>query len=135
MTASPTPEHNFDTEIVVHGQDEFWHRKYGYDEDGRVVRIAQAEDVAQTGEATDVHLPSPSYWPLVLASGLPFIGWGLIFNLWICVPGAVLLLVGIYGWVFEPADDPDAAHGHHDDDDHDDPSDGAAAELEEATNG
>ena len=132
MTASPTPEHNFDEEIVVHGQDEFWHRKYGYDEDGKVVRIATAADVAQTGERTDVHLPSPSYWPLVLAAGLPFIGWGVIFNLWLCVPGGLLVGIAAYGWIFEPADDPDAAHGHHDDDGHDEPPGDDAAELEEA---
>ena len=132
MTASPTPEHNFDEEIVVHGQDEFWHRKYGYDEDGKVVRIATAADVAQTGERTDVHLPSPSYWPLVLAAGLPFIGWGVIFNLWLCVPGGLLVGMAAFGWIFEPADDPDAAHDHHDDDGHDEPPGDDAAELEEA---
>ena len=31
------------------------------------MRIAETEDVAQKGDATDVHLPSPSYWPLVVA--------------------------------------------------------------------
>ena len=45
--------------------DEFWHRKYGEDENGRLVRIAETEDVVQKGDATDVHLPSPSYWPIV----------------------------------------------------------------------
>ena len=34
---------------------------------------------------TDVHLPSPSYWPIVLAFGLPLLGYGLIYNLWLCV--------------------------------------------------
>ncbi len=29
---SPTPEHNFDVIPEVHGQDDFWHRKYGEDE-------------------------------------------------------------------------------------------------------
>ena len=38
-------------------------------------------EVAQPGDGTGVHLPSPSYWPLVLAVGLPLIGYGLIFNL------------------------------------------------------
>jgi cytochrome c oxidase subunit 1 len=114
MTASPVPEHNFDTDIEVHGLDEFWHRKYGFDEDHKVVRLASAEDVAHKGDATNVHLPSPSYWPLVIALGLPLIGYGLIFNLWICVPGAILTLAGIFGFVLEPPDDPDA-HAHHGD--------------------
>ena len=34
MTASPVPEHNFDETIVVTQQDEFWHRKWGRDEEG-----------------------------------------------------------------------------------------------------
>ena len=123
MTASPVPAHNFDSEIHVTRQDEFWHRKWGYDADGKVVRIARAADVAHDGSATGVHLPSPSYWPLVLALGLPLVGYGLIFNLWITGVGALVILLAIYGWVFEPPDDPEAhAHGDH----HaEDPSDGA----------
>ena len=76
------------------------------------MRIAATEDVVQKGDATDVHLPSPSYWPIVLAFGLPFIGYGLIFNLWLCRPRrASCVVAGIYGWVLEPSDDPDAGHG------------------------
>ena len=115
MTASPTPEHNFDELPVVEEIDEFWHRKYGHDDRGRLVRIAATEDVVQTGDATDVHLPSPSYWPLVMAAGFPLIGYGLIFNLWWAVPGVLLVVVAIFGWVFEPSTDPDAGH-HHDED-------------------
>ncbi len=63
MLPSPTPAHNFDEIPTVTQLDEFWHRKYGEDESGRTVRIAETEDVAQKGDATDVHLPSPSYWP------------------------------------------------------------------------
>jgi cytochrome c oxidase subunit 1 len=76
------------------------------------VRVAATEDVAQTGTAKNVHLPSPSYYPLVIGFSLPIIGYGLIFNFLICIPGAILLLWGVYGWVFEPADDPDVPHGH-----------------------
>jgi cytochrome c oxidase subunit 1 len=123
MTASPTPEHNFDEEIEVEGLDEFWHRKYGYDEDNNVVRIAATEDVTQDGSATDVHLPSPSYYPIVLALGFPIISYGLIYSLWLCIPGAALLVYGMVGWIFENPDDPNAAHGHHDDDHHDDGDD------------
>ena len=129
MVPSPVPEHNFDEQPVVEEFDEFWHRKYGHDENGRLVRIAKTEDVVQLGDATGVHLPSPSYWPLVLALGFPLIGYGLIFNLWWAVPGTVLVIAGIYGWVMEPSTDPDAGHGHDDHgDDHDDPA-AAAAEL------
>ncbi len=125
ITPNPTPVHNFDEVPVVESLDEFWHRKYGTDEDGRVVRVASAEEVCQAGTATGVHLPSPSYWPLVFAVGLPFIALGLIFNLWLTVPGGLLVLMSLYAWVFEPVDDPDAGH-----DDHHGP-DGEAAEADE----
>ncbi|MGI9624544.1 MAG: cytochrome c oxidase subunit I [Acidimicrobiales bacterium] len=124
MTASPVPEHNFDEVIVVERQDEFWHRKWGRDEDGRVVRRATSEEVAQDGSNTDVHLPSPSYFPLIAALGLPIIGYGLIYNLWLCLIGGLLVGGGIYGWALEPADDPNVAHDHDHDDDGDDDDDG-----------
>jgi len=129
---SPTPEHNFDETPTVSGTDEWWHRKYGYDDDGNVVRIATIEEAAQPGTATDVHLPSPSFWPLVLAVGMPLIGYGLIFNLWLCVPGALLTAGALYAWALEPADDPDAGHDDHDDHDGDGDGDGETAELDDA---
>ncbi|MXZ29458.1 MAG: cytochrome c oxidase subunit I [Acidimicrobiia bacterium] len=118
MTASPTPAHNFDRDITVTRPDEFWHRKWRIGPDGEVKRIARAADVAHDGSATDVHLPSPSYWPVVVALGLPLVAYGLIYNLWITGLGALLILGGLYGWVFEPPDDPEA-HDHHDDHDAD----------------
>ena len=125
---SPTPPHNFDVIPTITALDDFWHRKYGEDDAGRLVRIAATEDVSQKGDATGVHLPSPSYWPIVLAFGLPFIAWGLIFNLWFCVLGAICVVAGIYGWVMEPSTEPDADHGPHQDPPSD--LDDSAAEAE-----
>jgi cytochrome c oxidase subunit I len=130
MIPSPTPEWNFDEVPVVEEFDEFWHRKYGHDENGRLVQIATADEVAQKGTAENVHLPSPSYWPLVLSLGLPLVGYGLIFNLWWALPGAILVIAGIFGWIMEPSTDPDA--GHHDDHDHHgDDHDPSAVALEQ----
>ncbi len=127
MIPSPTPEYNFAEIPVVEEFDEFWHRKYGHDENGRLVRIAKTEDVVESSDPVTVHLPSPSYWPLVLALGMPLVGYGLIFNLWWAVPGVILIVAGIYGWVMEPATDPDGGHGH--DDHHDEPDEPDATEL------
>jgi len=131
-TASPTPVHNFDIDPVVEYQDDWWHRKWGKDEDGNIVRIAYPDDIAQDGSATGVHLPSPSYWPLVLSFSLPIIGYAVIFTLWLLIPAAIMFLLGFMGWALEPVDDPEAAHDHdHDDHDHDDDGDdhdGAAAD-------
>jgi cytochrome c oxidase subunit 1 len=135
MVQSPTPAHNFDVTPTVHGLDEFWHRKYGEDENGRLVRIAATEDVVQPGDPTGVHLPSPSYWPIVLSFGFPWVAWGLIFNLWLCVPGAICILAGIYGWILEPSTEP-SAEAPHDEPTPDAPSgdetSGEAAATEEA---
>ncbi|MFB0927837.1 MAG: cytochrome c oxidase subunit I [Acidimicrobiales bacterium] len=121
-TASPTPVHNFDVEPTVEFQDDWWHRKWGENEEGKIVRKAYPADIAQDGSATDVHLPSPSYWPLVLSLSLPVIGYSVIYTFWLMIPAGALFLAGFLGWALEPADDPEAAHGHADhghDDDHD----------------
>jgi cytochrome c oxidase subunit I len=112
MTASPVPAHNFDEVPTVSHLDEFWTRKYGEDATGKVVRIHTAEEVTQKGDATDVHLPSPSYFPLLAAVALPIIGYGLIFNLGLAAVGGVVLVLAVYGWGYEPADDPEAHHAH-----------------------
>jgi cytochrome c oxidase subunit 1 len=133
MLPSPTPEHNFDEVPTVESQDEWWHRKYGYDEDHNVIRIATVEEAAQKGDAVGVHLPSPSFWPLVVALGLPLIGYGIIFNLWLCVLGGLLTGGAIYAWALEPVDDPDADHGHSDDhSDDDDDGDAVAVGADDA---
>ena len=131
---SPVPEHNFDYVPVVSDVDDFWHKKYQPDETGKLRRIAYGNDIAQIGDQHP-HLPSPSYWPIVLAMGMPLIGFGLIYNLWIAGIGLLLLVGSMFGWTLEPATDPDAGHGHghdghgdHDDDhgggNHDDSPDG-----------
>ena len=132
MVPSPVPAHNFDESPTVSHLDEFWHRKYGENADGKVVRVATGAEVAQKGDATNVHLPSPSYWPLVSAAALPIIGYGLIFNLGLAAVGGVLFVLSVFGWGYEPADDPEAHHGHgsgghddgHDGDGHDEDGDG-----------
>jgi cytochrome c oxidase subunit 1 len=130
MVPSPVPEHNFDEIPTVSELDEFWHRKYGHNEEGRLVRIAETDEVVQKGTATGVHLPSPSYWPIVLSAGLPFIGYGVIYNLGWAVLGGILVIAAIWGWVMEPSTDPDADHGHHDEEHDGDAGDGATAELQ-----
>jgi cytochrome c oxidase subunit 1 len=114
MTPSPTPVYNFDPIPTVTRVDDFWYRKYGETKDGKLVRIASTAEVAQ--QRTDgkgIHLPSPSYWPIVLAFGLPIVAYGIIFSLWLALIGGIVVLGAIYGWIMEPPDDPDAAHDGH----------------------
>ena len=112
---SPTPEHNFDYVPVVTDIDDFWHKKYQPDENGKLRKVADGNEIAQKGDQHP-HLPSPSYWPIVLAAGLPLIALGLIYNLWVSGIGLVLLLGAMFGWSLEPATDPNAGHDDHGDD-------------------
>ena len=100
----------------------------GETEDGRLVRIAATEDVTQSAEGEhNVHLPSPSYWPLVLAVSLPIMGYGLIFNHLLIAVGAGVLLASMFGWSLEPHTASDA--------DYDPPPPQGGAELEVSTHG
>ena len=113
---SPPPHYNFAEIPVVHSRDEWWHHKYQEDEQGNVVPVlagaAQAPEVAHGGgdghgDAHDdghgIHLPSPSYLPLIAALGFPFIAVGLIYDYALVPVGVTLLIVGLYGWAMEPA--------------------------------
>jgi len=131
MTPSPTPAYNYEPIPTITRVDDFWYRKYGEDANGDLVRIAATEDVAQKRADHPIHLPSPSYWPFVLALGLPVIGYGLLYTRWLCIVGGLIVVAAIYGWALEPPDDPDAVHGDdHGPDDHS--AEGDAAAIGEA---
>ncbi|MEQ9163222.1 MAG: cytochrome c oxidase subunit 4, partial [Ilumatobacter fluminis] len=131
MTSSPPKEINFDRTPVVSHLDEFFHRKYE-DKDGdhkSYEQVMTAEEVMAIEEANaedDVHLPSPSYWPIVLAFGLPIMAYGVIYNILMIVVGAAIVLLAMFGWALEPATAPDS--------DYDPPSEGGT-DLELSTHG
>jgi cytochrome c oxidase subunit 1 len=106
MTTNPPKEHNFDAIPTVHHLDEFFHRKYTEDGNGVLVKTTTAEEILALQEANadkHIHMPSPSYWPLVLALGLPISAYGVIFSLPIAVFGGVIILFGAFGWGLEPS--------------------------------
>jgi cytochrome c oxidase subunit 1 len=112
---SPPPEYNFAEIPVVHALDDFWHRKYVEDKEGRLVPVpAGAQEAA--GHATEgyggggsgddhgIHMPSQSYMPLIAAIGLPIVGWGITFEqYWLAIVGGVVTFVGLYAWALEPS--------------------------------
>ena len=105
---SPPPPYNFARVPQVHALDDFWHRKYAEDPAGKPVPVpAGASDHADDSHGDDdshgIHLPSPSYFPLIAAAGIPLIGFGLIYDVAIVAVGAVVTIVGLYGWALEPA--------------------------------
>lgn len=110
---SPAPAYNFAVEPVVTNLDDFWHQKYYEDEEMRPVKVPDAPkvNVAETPEAAAaIHLPSPSYWPLIVALGLFILGYGLIYHWLFIALGATLVVGALYGWGLEPSTEPG---GHH----------------------
>ncbi len=133
MTTSPPKEHNFDQIPTVTHLDEFFHRKYedrGEGDHHDFVQVATAEEIMADQEANadaHIHLPSPSYWPILLAFGLPVMAYGVIFNLILIPVGALIVLLSVFGWSLEPHT---AAP-----DDYDPPAPPSGSELEVAGNG
>ena len=105
---SPPPVHNFDEVPIVTHRDEFWHRKYAEDEAGIAIPIpAGASDEhgadAHAGGHGHIHLPDPSYWPVVMTASVLPIGYGLVFvTPWLIALGVVWMVVGMFGWIIEP---------------------------------
>ncbi len=118
-TTSPPPHYDFAEIPVIHSRDDFWHQKYREDDQGNVLPpVAGAAVDAPTGGHGDahgehegghgdIHMPSPSYFPLIAALGLPVIAIGLIYDYALIPVGAALLVIGVYGWALEPATEED----------------------------
>ena len=115
MTSSPPPEYNFAEIPVVTHRDEWWHRKYTEDDEGRLVKLAPSPESTipprrDPAQPHNIHMPSPSYWPFVLALGLPIIGYGFVFQYWWLLGiGALISFFGLNAWTSEPASE----EGHH----------------------
>ncbi len=108
-TTSPPQVHNFDEIPSVHALDEYWHRKYVEDErTGRLVPAQAGGAISQerlpaVGAGHAFHMPSPSYWPFVAAVALPIIAYGVLYSWWVVGAGALVALIGFYGWAMEPS--------------------------------
>jgi cytochrome c oxidase subunit 1 len=117
---SPPPEYNFAEIPMVEARDDWWHRKYTEDAEGRLVRLpaggaveesdttdTTVATVAATEQGHGIHMPSPSFYPLVVAAGLPFLGYAAVFlNPWLAIPGLALMLFGVFAWSLEPGTEP-----------------------------
>ncbi|MEE8407197.1 MAG: cbb3-type cytochrome c oxidase subunit I, partial [Acidimicrobiia bacterium] len=116
-TPNPTPEYNFAVSPVVSRLDHFWHLKYDQDDEGRAVRKEDADQVIAElqhvglNPPEPIHLPTPSYFPLIMAAGLPLMFYGIIYHTtaWgkaLIAIGAVVSLAAVIGWAIEPVEEP-----------------------------
>jgi len=49
----------------------------------------------------EIHLPSPSFWPILLAFGMALIAIGVVSTIFVSIVGIIVLLVSIAGWTLE----------------------------------
>lgn len=52
-------------------------------------------------EQPDLHVPGPSFWPIVLAGGLVLIAIGIVSSFIVSLVGILVLLTAIGGWAME----------------------------------
>lgn len=114
---SPPPEYNFEELPQVKTRDAFWTEKYTTDADGRLVPKVQgaspeAEEM-QKEKGANIHMPTPSYFPILLSVGLTLIAGGLVSHLSVSIIGGALALFSIYMWAFEPATEADPSEAEH----------------------
>jgi cytochrome c oxidase subunit I len=94
---SPPQEFNFAVEPEVHSRDPLWEQKR------QQGPLPEPQRVGGQG----IHLPNPSFWPLLTATGvagifismmmIQFLGW------WFVIAMVLWFLFSVYNWVFEPA--------------------------------
>jgi cytochrome c oxidase subunit 1 len=112
---SPPPEYNFAVVPVVTSLDDYWHRKYTEDDEGRLVKLpaggadgADGDQLPANFDPHSIHMPSPSYWPLIFAVSLPIMGYGFVFKNWFLLAGGVVVaFFGLLGWGIEPPTEPE----------------------------
>ena len=131
---SPPPVYNFREVPLVTHRDPLWIEKYGAEGHhaeqevdvtiaGKKIGEGEAPDEEPAEQAThrlehsdepNIHLPNPSYYPLLAAIGIflaamgllvynPAIAIGALELPAISVLGILVMVTGIYGWSLEPA--------------------------------
>ena len=103
-TSSPPPVYNFAKIPIVRSRRPFWDQKYGESShnEGKGGNVQALQETVSPGtpeQMAHIHMPPPSYWPLILAFGVAVIAFAIIFNWFIIPVGIVILFAGLFGWV------------------------------------
>jgi cytochrome c oxidase subunit 1 len=95
---SPPQEFNFADEPTVHSRDPLWETKR--EQGGRLPEPARVSGAG-------IHLPNPSYWPILAAVGILLFMVGLMLmptlGPWGLIIGMSVTFASVYFWAFEPA--------------------------------
>jgi len=102
--SSPPPAYNFAEIPQVEGRDHYWIVKQRAEAAGQPLPPAEAHVDIHT-----IHMPSPSYWPLVIAVGVALLGGGILTHYSASFVGGIISMIGVVGWANEPA----AEESHH----------------------
>jgi cytochrome c oxidase subunit I len=106
---SPPPVYNFAREPIVHDRDELWRQKYGDEAHG--VKPAARPRAATAQEIAAIHIPPPSYWPILLALAVVVMISGLLVSTYQIIVGGLLTLICMYRFAMEHHR-PHEEHGH-----------------------
>ena len=105
---SPPPHYNFVEIPAIHSREPAWDMKYGHDSEGAMpierpdAPGAQLYNEAEEEDHPEIHMPSPSYWPIVVAAGFGIAGALFIVGPWYSSIGLVIAMIGLYSWAAEP---------------------------------
>ncbi|MCG8470091.1 MAG: cbb3-type cytochrome c oxidase subunit I, partial [Gemmatimonadetes bacterium] len=102
--ASPPPHYNFAVIPTVDRRDPLWHPhiEAGLGWAGEVEPGGAIPRLQPDVPPEPVHMPDPSYWPLVMAIGMLLMTIGGLGSLVVVLVGLAITLVGPFGWAFEP---------------------------------
>jgi cytochrome c oxidase subunit 1 len=96
---SPPPVYNYGVIPVVNSRYPAWDTKRGSGHIGAETPPSEPDPDAHHS----IHMPNPSYWPILLAAGLVLTACGLIFHQVFILLGAMIFGVSLFGWIEEPA--------------------------------
>ncbi|HVQ75757.1 MAG TPA: cytochrome c oxidase subunit I [Candidatus Binatia bacterium] len=95
---SPPPVYNFAAIPTVHGRDELWLQKHG---DGHGGAPSPRPPVPRAEDIAAIHMPPPSYWPIVLAIAMTVMLAGLLISYTQVVVGGLATLYCMYRFAME----------------------------------
>ena len=91
-TSSPPPEHDFDRVPQVTSERPFFDQKY------------HGAPRPEPGREAHIHIPPPSYWPILMGVAITGIFGGVLFlpNPVVSIVSGLLFVFTLFGWVFQP---------------------------------